>query len=126
MIVVAVAAVVIPAAGFQHVTYDLTTCLVLAAAASASSFAMALFLRRAPGHDLSSAAMALIAMTGVEILLLQVNGRADAPYVLPEYAVVAVWILVQRLDVPRAKDAEAAAPPVRIFSPESSDQRASG
>jgi hypothetical protein len=120
MIVVAVAAVIVPAAAFDHVTSDPKVALLVAAAASVSSFIMALFLRRSPGHDVSSAAMAIVGATAVEVIFSQF----DRPtHFLPAYVIVAVWILAQRLDAQRSDAAGPAAAPVRIYDPESDDQR---
>jgi hypothetical protein len=81
---------------------------------------MALFLRRSPGHDVSSAAMAIVGATAVEVIFSQF----DRPtHFLPAYVIVAVWILAQRLDAHRADAAAPAAAPVRIYDPESDDQR---
>jgi hypothetical protein len=128
MLLVAVAATVVPAAMFRHLSQADSHWMILAAAAGAAGLLMTLFLRRVPGHDLSNAAVAMVAVTAVAILISRYDYRYDYASLLRAYLVVALWVLVQRLDAQRAMAALAGgAPPatVRLFDPDADleDQR---
>jgi hypothetical protein len=124
MILVAVAALAVPAAAFQHLTQDDSHWLVLGLAASVAGLLAVLFLRRGPGHDLSSAAIAMVAVTAVLVFVSQFSDRSARLSLLGSYVIVGLWILVQRLDDGRARTAAtAAAPSIKIYNATSDDER---
>jgi hypothetical protein len=125
MILVAVVATVLPAATFRHLMQPPGDWIVPAATAVIAALLMTLFLRREPGHDLSSSGIAMVAVTAVFVLILRFDQSYDLA-LLRAYLPVGLWILVQRLDAQRLATMQAggAAPAtVKLYDPESDKRR---
>jgi len=129
MIVVAVGSIFARQAVFSHLGQPDAYWVHLVVASSVAALLMTVFLYPTPLGDWGGAAVAMIAIAAAAVYFSRLAPLSDFQSLLRAYAVVAVWVVVQRLDARPASGQAIAAPAepaLRVFDPASDDERRLG
>jgi hypothetical protein len=129
MIIVAVAAFGLSKAAFPLLFEPDDMWVVPGGIALVAALMMTLFLRADPQRDLASAAAVGGAVIAAVMAIAEYEHLEDRISQLLSYIVIALWLLVQRLDagMPEAANASPSHPDaVKLFDPDSENERRRG
>jgi hypothetical protein len=126
MIIVAVVAFVLPKAEFPLLFEPDDMWVVPGGIAFVAAMMMTLFLRADPKRDVVNAVVVAVAIIAAAIAIARFEHLEDRLSQLLGYAVITLWILVQRLDADMTSGAQARSSlqgDVKLFEPKSDDER---